>query len=705
MPFSFFGKSDANKQQTGEHQAPVSSPQAQKQSLPPSIWQRLVGNQAAGQLPAEAPSAYLSDDELEAIFQKEYYQPLKAEIMFKLGIGRGQWRRSEELNKFRDKLKAAARGQSNEDIDNLMEEHEKLKDKSNIGKAFYNLAAKKEAYSLAKESVDDVMEQEAEKIIAKFMPEDHIRQYLRQAANAVSSLQTANHSDLKRIRKKAGETAGNKAQYLLSQIQESAIDEARKLVKGDAANLDKQAHSAQIEILSSTVAEQVKSSKIGSRAITIAIESGSLNSGLAQISRIIDKIVPNEGESASLSCELKIPIAKGPAYTIISFEAEVERDDGIEAETQVGIGIGAEAGILDFNFQLGLFAQAKAEQASGVMNLISYGMYRQVSRIKPKIAQHLWGMNGKSGQELFKEAELWASAIEDQELSNKEASVTIGVLAQLTAGLDLGFNETEIGFTEKIFSKYDKESIEALTDNHFGDNTNIESLQEKIEQMRKAEVHASIGASLSTSFDFGPLGSIDAEAAGELTFTDRLEEIEASIDIALPLQTGHDVANWAIVFSKMYPQSIRTLSRLTSALTKKAPKAADPAQDALDKQAAQQAITDNNMLEEQFTSMQNQVKTISSMAEPEEESSLKSQTQTVLGLNFEYQRGKIEDGKKSNGEWELSIHIGKKKSFELDAGIFSVEAEKTKRLAKLTYKKDKDSEKAAASTKLYNMKR
>ena len=60
-------------------------------------------------------------EELETQVFKDIYDPIvksiNAQVLLKLGVGRGEWRRSKDLNEFRQNLKDTARDQAKQDID------------------------------------------------------------------------------------------------------------------------------------------------------------------------------------------------------------------------------------------------------------------------------------------------------------------------------------------------------------------------------------------------------------------------------------------------------------------------------------------------------------------------------------------------------------------------------------------------------------
>jgi len=100
------------------------------------------------------------------------------------------------------------------------------------------------------------------------------------------------------------------------------------------------------------------------------------------------------------------------------------------------------------------------------------------------------------------------------------------------------------------------------------------------------------------------------------------------------------------------------------------------------------AVSDTAILSSQFDSIGQSIANFKSEVDPdtgEVERLLSLKSQTTLGFNYEYEWG--EDGKP--GQWEVSLELGKSKSFEIDADVFSFSVEKTKKIAEFGAEKKK----------------
>lgn len=362
------------------------------------------------------------------------------------------------------------------------------------------MIANKEAYSLAKSSVDSIMEKEALKIVNSTLPADPTKQKLKQAAHsAAKQLSSAKQVKPDNVRKAALTGAQTKAIEILKQTESLAVNEARTIVKGGKL-LGKPAPTKD---LSTDVRTQVTTDKIANKAIRLAIDSDSLNSGLVKIGSFVDLAVPNDGDSGEFEFELKIPLGQSGGYAIISFGAEAERDDGnLTFSAQIGFGVGVKALGLDANFQLGLYLEAQAGNSTSVMNLISYGMYRHMNGVVPSAAESIWGQGGKSGKTHSEEAELWASAIEAQDMEG-ENYVDVGTFKQLSAEFEAGIVGVSLSAGKKSLTHYDKETIIEKTLDSFGDNTKLDQLKHKASILANLEQRKVYEAEAEVELDLG----------------------------------------------------------------------------------------------------------------------------------------------------------------------------------------------------------
>jgi len=698
--FSLKSKTNQNNSNTPAHQQ-----QNSRNGQPaPTGLQQIVGNQAlANRMGAgveqQIISPYLSEADAALIYQDALYMPLKDAVTDKLGLGRGAWRRSDELNQFRQKLKDAARKQANEDIVNDLKNHDSLKNKSQIGKSFYEAAAKKEAYSTSKSSVDETVKQEADKIVKDIIPAKDTQNKLKEAANKVSGPLSLSNVKEDKIVKAARTGAVDKAKELLKLSEPKAVDQARKLVKGDQKNAQDPAAKAALatshDQIAGKVQDQVKSDGIGNKAITHVINSESLNSGLTKIAGVIDRVVPRVGDAASMEFELRIPLGDTGAYALIHLGAEAERDEQLTVGAQIGVGVGFDAAFVDVNFQVGMFVEAEASNSKSAMNLLSYGMFRHMSSSLPTVAESLWGMGGKALDSKMKEAELWASAIEAEEME-KGGSVDVGKYYQGAIALELGIVEADISLGRKKLTHYDKASVMKASANQFGNSTNTNQLLQKNQQLTKMAPQKVYEASGEVALDLG-FGELGLNAEGSATFKEgKMTGIEISVGAALPFDYGEESADWVMYISKMAKPALSLVTTVRRVLENKnknhtpgtgqgtAPQGTtqkQPEKSNRNQGTAGDVASDLMILMPQFDSLGQKITSIGSEIDldtGEVENMIALKSSTTLTFSFE----KEWDLTGSPKEWKLSLELGSSKSFEIDAEIAKFSVEKTKRLAR-----------------------
>lgn len=647
---------------------------------------------------------------VDALYTNKLYEPLKLAALMKFGVGRGEWRRSKELNAFRQTMKDAARAQANEDITNQIENHASMQEKSTLGQAFYGMLAKKEAHSLSKGSVDAVMEKEAEKVVNTVLPAASAKQQLKLAAhNSAYQLAALQQNTDKKIRQAALKGAQIKAIELLKHSESLVVNEARKMIKGSKYLEGSTPDLERQNQLKSAVKTQVTLDNIADTAIKQAIETDSLTSGLAKIGTVIDLAVPNNGDSGTFEFELKIPVGQSGVYCIISFGAEAERDDGeLTVGAQIGLGAGFKTFGIDGNFQVGLFIESKAGNSTSVMNLISYGMYRHMRILSPSAAEYFWSQDGKSGMSKLDEAELWAAMIEAQDMEG-DNYVDIGTFKQLSAELETRVVNAELSLGKKKFTHFDRDAIAALTFNGVGEDTDLNLLKWKanrISQLKQKRVYEASG---ELELDLG-FGSLSLAAEGSATyFNNRRESIEVSIGASIPFQYGEEMADWVTTMSKFTMPTLGLLTNISNALIRHNKNAQ---QDPSGNQSA--AHEEENEKDDHNVGLRNAGTALDvgsdvmflvpqfdkigkSLAEQiQEKSEITGKIENKIGLSsqtsvtFHFEKEWDRLGRPT--DWKISLELGQTKSFEVDAGIVSFSVEKTKKLIEIGREK-KDGEK------------
>ncbi|MFD2114140.1 hypothetical protein ACFSTH_00035 [Paenibacillus yanchengensis] len=681
-------KKNGNTNAPAHHLPPQTKPPAASTTAPTALMQQ-TGNQAVGQATNTTDNAAPAypDRSIGKAYTKYLYSPLHEAVLDKFGVGRRGLFRSKELNEFRDRLKKAARLQANTNISNQLDNHASLENKGVFEKKIVGMTANKEAYSLAKGSVNQVMATESDNIIEKLLPQEQVYEQLWATAETANN-SSALERDIKQPQaKNIYGAVSKKAEQLLKQIEPIAVNEARSIVKGDKFIKGSVGDAMRQQQLTEATTTQVTDDNIAGQAIDKVINADTLESGLNKIRGIIDRVVPNDGDSASFECQLKIPFGQTGGYAFIAFEAEAEHDEGMNLGAQIGIGLGYDAKVIDVNAQFGMHVEAEATDTQAALNLISYGMYRYTNRIYPTVAEKLWGMGGKSGNTAQQEAEAWATAIEAKHLDDGDSSVQVGNFIQLALAIKSGIAEADIQLQGKLYTHYDKETISENTFGNFGDETEWSVLDAKAKMLSKYNTKGvKIGASGDISLDLG-FGELQLSGEGELDWRNGgPESVELSFGISLPFNYGDDNADWIYIINKVYGPMMSLFTTMNRTIANKSQSQADAnSHSKAQMQGAMiDAASDSSIFLPQFDEIGHQLVSATKTVDPETdeiEHMIKMSSSTALTFSFEYEFANQEKNEPS--EWEVAAELSKVKNFEVDTGIFKFSVEKSKQLAKL----------------------
>jgi len=704
-----FGRSKGNKD--GITTPNKSNPTPNTSSPEQASMQQTLGNQELSQL-ANEPDYTL--EELQTIYQTRFFLPLEKEVALKFGVGRRAFSRSKELNAFRQKMKDAAREQASTDITNYIDSSSSNHNFTGISKTFYSLMANREAYTTSKTSVDSIMKSKSREVINNLITEDSVLNQLEQAA--LSSSSTNQLKDRETRKKKALSGAQAKATDLLERFRDPAINAARTIVKGDKAQEGSRPDTEQTNAMLSNVKQQVTSDKIGEKALVKVVEAESVNSGLKKIAPIIEHIVPDEGDSAELSFELKIPVAHG-AFVKIGLGAEAENDgDQFKIGANISIGAGIGFSIAELSVSLGMFIEAQGSSITSALNLLSYGMYRNTNAGIPTIAQQLWGMGNKSGRSSQDEAEIWASTIEENELSNDDNYVDVGQSLTGAASVETGIYKGEFELAGSRYTKYNKQNIEALakknirnlatgkiggltaaefdnkTDEEkkayssmlFGDSTVItsEALAQKSKLLNELGTYKKIALSTSHELELG-FCDLSFSADGAITFYEgRVDGIEASFSVDIPGEIeGFDA--WSTILDEITPAFLSLNTKLQKAIKEKTPGTPQEQQEAIE-QAQEDALEEK--LEDQIDELTTMLSESSKSIDPETgEEEYIFEKDSGYSLNLDLEKS-FEDG--GDGDWSVEFTIQKSSSMKLNTPILTVEYEKSSKLMSIARKKE-----------------
>ncbi|MDB9311966.1 DUF4157 domain-containing protein [Spirulina sp. CS-785/01] len=502
------------------------------------------------QTPTQATTKFaeLTNVELDNIYNP-IEKMIQVQVLDKLGVGRGEWRRSKELNQFRQTLKDAAREQASQDIE------EELTSQGTTGAMaeYHKMMANVEAYSTAKGSVNSVMEQYAKTITAKFVNKGNYKKELNTIASrkvnqmAIGLISTdpdlSNPKNLKTLEKAKIAVAQRRAVVLSKQHLEDAIAAARDLTKGnqtkEALNPNKQQ-----SVISQTKG-QVTTDEIGKKAVNAVIKADTLTQGFDKIAGLIDANAPSAGTAVSLTIELRIKDPNTGGYFISQLigEAAKEQEENepleVSLRSEFSLGGGWERFGLDLNAQVGYFFESAASDSKKAVGLVSYGLYRnlQTQNLDSTAANAIWGYGGKSQlKDKGEEAETWATAMEEYLFTTDDgqggkqiddsSKVEVGKLAKGKVSANLGFATGELEGKVSTAKQYSAESIGAnvgkkkakgsqeLADAGAGKRVTyleFNGAMEALQEFAGGEAAAKIG------WDGTTWQSLDIEAAGMLS--------------------------------------------------------------------------------------------------------------------------------------------------------------------------------------------
>ncbi len=652
----------------------------------------------------------VKDGVITTVYDNKLFDPIKQAVLMKLGVGRGQWRRSDELNRFRDKMKQAARTQANEDIDAQLDANALTASKGNAGKRYYGMLAKSEAYATSKESVNKTMENEAIAITKRVLPLEATLKALKTAAQSSAyDVARTQGADPKKIEAAARNAAKIKAIELLKMKQTVAVKEARKITKGDKEANTGPDIGKQLE-LKQGVQEQVKQDEIGTKAIKYVIESDTMDKGMSKVGLIMNTAAPNPGDSAAFEFELKIPIAQSGAYVLFALGAEAEREpDELTVNAQFTFGAGFTTWGFDANFRAGLYLESQAKDANGVTKLLSYGIYRQIRKLSNKAAETLWGHGGKSGMSKTDEAELWAAMVEQTHMQG-DNYVDVGLITKLAADINAGVAELggEIGY--KRLTHYDKETLEEQSREGVGDTTNFDRLKEKAESLGFGANKHIIEAAASAEVKLGDNAvGFELEGAGTI-LNGRLRELEIGGTASIPFEFGEEGADWAKMMSKIVTPAVGAGKNVVGLIKSKLQSDKEFGSKALGSgmdlgtsimmtipefesvgaslaEKIQGDETVNDTIRELLTGE----KSVSAI-----EKANKILLSSTLDGTISFTKEWDKDG--NPDQWEIAFEVKNTKSFEVDAEVVKVGVEKSSRLLKLGLGKGEDGTYGLTST-------
>ncbi|CAN5372299.1 hypothetical protein BH23ACT3_BH23ACT3_18880 [soil metagenome] len=206
---------------------------------------------------------------------------------------------------------------------------------------------------------------------------------------------------------------------------------------------------------------QVTDTGSGTKKVT-ALETGDLTSMFSKVGYLIDAAAPLDGDAASITIEVKIPIP--PGYVGFELSAAVSRDDGkVSVSANAGVTGGASVDIASIGGALGGYLKATAPTGADAAGLMSYGLFRrsrQSSLVPREVENFLWG-GANAGAFGWAKAEEWSLGVERRILDTEGAEVESGAYVAAKAKVKLSaIASAEMAAKGTLGTKTDKGTLE-----------------------------------------------------------------------------------------------------------------------------------------------------------------------------------------------------------------------------------------------------
>ncbi|HVC14922.1 MAG TPA: hypothetical protein VND62_08700 [Acidimicrobiales bacterium] len=404
------------------------------------------------------------------------------------------------------------------------------------------------------------------------------------------------------------------------------------------------------------------------------VTSDQATSAFTKLAPVVDFIIPKAADSGSLTAAIKIPV-KG-AFVGIQIGATAAR--GNTGTVQLGVTAnviaGATIGIATATFKLGAYLQVKGRDAKEALTMVSWVLYRQLAESNaPREVEQAW-FGDKKGT-----AEQW-DALVRKTLFSKETGNWVEVGAQIGASAKAGIGPVtgEVGGKLRMGRRYDSDSI----DRRKGAKSLTQQFTSKLGIDRGAQ--ASLGDRMFTVI--GSATFSVAIAKGSLQVTVAIRQVKdkqgkdskgaptekTSYELQKITVTGTaQVTGMGLVAGALARG--KAVQSLLSKVCTKSQSAGNKAKKELKSEKGREA----GEVAEDITDYTGAM-TVASQAV----SSLSTLT-TIFGLTV---TGRIHiSGGYTGGKTTLKVAFEKVTAITVNAGVFSLTAKKTERLASIEY--------------------
>ena len=394
----------------------------------------------------------------EALFVLQTLSPqLKAKydqyFYDKIGGGHRKFftKESDERKAARTKWKKAARNKAAQDLALAIGNDNPAAQQGEATRRYIEMLAETQLYDTAKESMEIGLKAAAEELTLRlFAPHMH-------SIGIINEYYPIEQWARDRGIKKQAEALKNS---VIGKNQ-------KKLIDGVLARMT-----------ASKVQTQVETDKVGKNALLkMTTECTTADEGMGIIGKALDKLVPDPGDMASLSVEIKVPVGPGQTVSVgVSGKAAkgidgamtpgvpvLGKKEHFELMGQVSVGVGFAFIGVEAGFKANFFARAGADSTPKAMKAFSYGAYRNLSGIVPPLASFLWSGKSKGAKVGHDErSEIWAAMVEETVFAEGEiayADMGVEAAGEVAANVGKKVASAEAAVALAVYNHYDRDRI------------------------------------------------------------------------------------------------------------------------------------------------------------------------------------------------------------------------------------------------------
>lgn|GEM_PF-3793193 len=400
------------------------------------------------------------------------------------------------------------------------------------------------------------------------------------------------------------------------------------------------------------------------------ITSDEATSAFTKLAPVINLIVPKPGDAGTLTASLNIPVSHG-AFVGIKIGATAARGNSgtVSLGVTASVTAGGTVGFATCSFELGAYLQVQGRDAKEALTIVSWVLYRQLAESNaPREVEQAW-----FGEKGGKTAEQW-DALVQKTLFSKETGNWAEVGAQVGASASGGIGPVSgsVGAKLRMGRHYDAESIEA--------RKGAKSLTQQFTSVLGIDrgAQASLGDRMftvigSATFKTGiASGSIQVTVAVRQRKTKQQKKETTSYELAKITVTGAAEVTGMGVAAQVLARG-KAIQGLLNRVAAASEKATTKAKKELTSDKARDAGGVAEELDGYTGAMTQASQAVSSL----------STLTTIFGLSVTGRLHVV--GGYTGGKANLKVAFEKMTAIAVTAGVFSLTAKKTERLASIEY--------------------